>query len=199
MAVSGSQLRRLATIACLVMGAFLIAHSINAFVADALSVPPNRPSTSGAADLALPASYVPSQSADDIRSSGLFVLPVVPLGVTNAPGMVSGTPVRASIGAAAKIRLIGVVFGDQRGVFAIVEELSSKRQSLYRLHQEIPDVGEVSEIRRDGMVVRLGDQAELLELALVEKPGPPAAGPGTPQGQTPGTPLRKVIDRREVE
>jgi len=198
MAVSGLQLRRLATIACLVMGAFLIAHSINAFVADALSVPPNRPSTSGAADLALPASYVPSQSADDIRSSGLFVLPVAPLGVTNAPGMVSGTPVRASIGAAAKIRLIGVVFGDQRGVFAIVEELSSKRQSLYRLHQEIPDVGEVSEIRRDGMVVRLGDQAELLELALVEKPGPPP-GPGTPQTQAPGAPMKKVIDRREVE
>src|SRR5215217_1953072 len=198
MAVSAAQLRRLATVACLVMGAFLIAHSINAFIADALSVPPNRPSTSGTADLALPASYVPSQSADDIRSSGLFVLPVVPLGVTNAPGMVSGTPVRASIGAAAKIRLIGVVFGDQRGVFAIVEELSSKRQSLYRLHQEIPDVGEVSEIRRDGMVVRLGDQAELLELALVEKPGPPP-GPGTPQTQALGAPMKKVIDRREVE
>ena len=61
MAVSGAQLRRLATVACLVMAAFLIAHSINAFVADALSVPPNRPSTSGTADLALPASYVPSQ------------------------------------------------------------------------------------------------------------------------------------------
>jgi len=198
-AVSGAQIRRLATVTCLAMAAFFIAHSINAFVADALYVPPARPSSSATADSVLRVSYVPSQSADDIRSSGLFVMPVAPLGVTNMPGMVSGAPVRASIGAAAKIRLIGVVFGDQHGVFAIVEELSSRKQSLYRLHQEIPDVGEVSEIRRDGMVVRLGDQAELLELALVEKPGPPAAGPGTPQGQTPGTPLRKVIDRREVE
>src|SRR5438128_2155877 len=138
-AVSSAQIRRLATAACLAMAAFLIAQSINAFVADALYVPPARPSASSAADTALHVSYVPSQSADDIRSSGLFVIPVAPLGVTNMPSMASGAPVRASIGAAAKIRLIGVVFGDQRGVFAIVEELSSKKQSLYRLHQEIPD------------------------------------------------------------
>jgi len=197
--VSGAQIRRLVTVACLGMAAFFIAHSINAFVADALYVPPTRPSASPIADMALHVSYVPSQSADEIRSSGLFVIPVAPLGVTNMPSMAAGAPVRASIGAAAKIRLIGVVFGDQSGVFAIVEELSSKKQSLYRLHQEIPDVGEVSEIRRDGMVVRLGDQAELLELTPIEKPGPPAPGPGTPQAQTPGTPLRKVIDRREVE
>lgn len=197
-AMSNAQLRRIGLAACLVMGGFLMAHSINAFVADALYLPPDRMFASAASDTALPVSYSPSQSADDIRASGLFLVPSAPQGVT-AQGGPTGAPVRTSIGAAAKIRLIGVVFGEQRGVFAIVEELSGKKQSLYRLHQEIPDVGEVSEIHRDGMVVRLGDQEELLELALTDKPAPPSAGPGASPSQAPGAPLRKVIDRREVE
>lgn len=65
-----------------------------------------------------------------------------------------------------------MVIGDREGVSAIVEELSSKRQLFFKLHEQIPDVGEISEIRRDGIVVRQGDQQELLELAAsqTEKP-----------------------------
>lgn len=194
-----TQLRRLGLFVCLVMGGFLIAHSINALVAEALYLPPDRPLQSSTSEAALPASYSPGQFAEDIRASGLFLLPAAPLGVTATQGMTPGAPVRTSLGAATKIRLIGVVFGDQRGVFAIVEELSTKKQSLYRLHEHIPDIGEVSEIRRDGMIVRLGDQEELLELALTEKPVAAASGPATPPSLIPGTPLRKVVDRREVE
>ena len=65
--------------------------------------------------------------------------------------------------------------GDHEGVSAIVEELSSKRQLFLRLHDQIPDIGEISEIRRDGMVVRQGDQQELLELAASQIEKPPAA------------------------
>lgn len=184
--------------ACLVMGGFLIAHTINAFVAEALYLPPDRLFAGGGNESAIPVSFSPMQSADDIRASGLFLLPSAPQGSISQGGGPAGAPVRASIGAAGKIRLIGVVFGEQRGVFAIVEELASKRQSLYRLHEDIPNVGEVSEIHRDGMIVRLGDQEELLELALNEKAPAPAAAPGA-ASQTPGAPLRKVIDRREVE
>jgi general secretion pathway protein C len=100
---------------------------------------------------------------------------------------------------AAKLRLIGVVLGDQRGVFAVVEEISSKRQALYRLHDQIPDLGEVSEIRRDGIVIRQGNLEELLELALSEKPPVVAGTPTLPAPQATSVPLRKVIDRREVE
>jgi general secretion pathway protein C len=107
------------------------------------------------------------------------------------------------VGAATKIRLIGVVLGDHRGVFAIVEELSSKRQVLYRLHEQIPDLGEVTDIRRDGIVIRQGNLEELLELALSERPagaqGTTAASPSTQTPKAAGVPLRKVIDRREVE
>ena len=65
--------------------------------------------------------------------------------------------------------------GDHEGVSAIVEELSSKRQLFFRLHDQIPDIGEISEIRRDGMVVRQGDQQELLELAASQIEKPPSA------------------------
>jgi general secretion pathway protein C len=124
-------------------------------------------------------------------------LPATPLASATSQGMAGGLPVRASIGAAAKIRLIGVVFGSERGVFAIVEELVSKKQALYRLHEQIPDIGVVSDIRRDGMIVRLGTLEELLELAAIEKPVP-ATVAGMP-AQAAGAPLHRVVDRREVE
>ena len=121
-------------------------------------------------------------------------------GVTGSPDGGNAPAIRASLGAATKIRLIGVVMGVQRGVFAVVEELLSKRQSLYRLHEEIPDLGEVSDIQRNGILIRQGNLEEFLELASMEQPaaspGPAAAQPA-PGGA--GTPLRKVIDRREVE
>jgi general secretion pathway protein C len=94
-----------------------------------------------------------------------------------------------------------VVIGDREGVSAIVEELSSKRQLFFKLHDQIPDVGEISEIRRDGIVVRQGDQQELLELAASQIQKPPStpitAAPAIVP--TPGLPVRTVLDRREVE
>ncbi|TKS59886.1 MAG: hypothetical protein EWM72_01743 [Nitrospira sp.] len=192
------QLRRVGLLVCMVVSGFLVAHSINAFVAEALYVVPELPNGSVGSDSALPVSYSPTQYAEDVRSSGLFLLPATPQGLTDQDGT-AGTSVRASLGVAAKIRLIGVVLGDQRGVFAIVEELSSKKQSLYRLHEQIPDLGEVSEIRRDGMIIRQGDLEELLELGLTDKPAVAAGISTTPASQAPGAPVRKVIDRREVE
>ncbi len=199
------QIRRLALGTAVAAGAFFIAHSLNAFIGETLLPAPSV--ATGVRDAPAPTTvaYSSKQAAEDIRASGLFLLPAAPRGgggVAGASGGSagpSGPAVRASIGAAAKIRLIGVVFNDRRGVFAIVEELSSKRQALYRLHEEIPDVGEVSEIHPDGMVVRQGGLEELLPLAMIEKPVP-VSTPGAPAGApAPGTPLKKVVDRREVE
>ncbi|MEO6543895.1 MAG: hypothetical protein ABIP05_07590, partial [Nitrospiraceae bacterium] len=83
----------------------------------------------------------------------------------------------------------------------IVEELSSKRQLFFQLHDHIPDVGEISEIRRDGMVVRQGDQQELLELAAsqIEKPLAAPVTAASAVAQAPGSPVRTVLDRRDVE
>ncbi|CUS31437.1 hypothetical protein [Candidatus Nitrospira nitrificans] len=200
--------RRIGLFICLVGSGLLIAHSINAFVAEALYVIPTHSVGSGddRRTASLLASYSPTQAVEDVRASGLFVLPTAPQdGVTNANGRgsSSGRPVRASLGLAARMRVLGIVLGDQRGVFAIVEELASKQQMLYRVHDQVLDLGEVSEIRRNGILVRQGDLEELLELAMWENPAAPggstAPAPSAAQTPTGGVPLRKVVDRREVE
>jgi len=190
--------RRLLLLAYVAGACFLVAHALNAYVAEALYLPPAVTTSANIGATATPVSFTPQQWADEVQTSGLFTLPAV------QPGMAGGgtpqAPMGASLGAANKVRLIGVVFGAQRGVFAIVEELSSKKQALYRLHDQIPEIGEVSEIRRDGMVVRSGALEELLELSSVEKPltsSTAASPPAVPQA--PGAPIRKVVDRREVE
>ena len=201
-------MRRIGILFCMVMCGLLIAHSINAFVAEALYVIPTPPVGTGddrSTGSPLLASYSPTQAAEDIRSSGLFLLPAAPQGglMNSDRRGPSGAPVRASLGLAARIRLIGVVFGDQRGMFAIVEELASKQQMLYRVHDQVLELGEVSEIRRNGILVRQDNLEELLELAQLDNPAIPGGSAGTtasaPPAQTAGIPLRKVIDRREVE
>lgn len=177
----------------------LIAHGINAFVAAALALPPAKGAAPQSAQVAISVAFVPQQWVDQIQSSGLFLLPAVPLGMNGIPGVSTPMPVRAALGVANKLRLLGVVLGGERGGFAIVEELATKRQVLYRLHDQIPDVGEVSAIRRDGMVVQSGDQQELLELIPSDKPVAPVTAAGPPVVPAAGGPLRKVIDRREVE
>jgi general secretion pathway protein C len=200
--MSTQQVWRIGIVACFTVSGFLVAHSINAFIADALYLAPEISAQSGSTGAALPVSFAPSRYADDIRSSGLFLLPPASQESKN-PGEPAGSAVRASLGAASKIRLIGIVMGDKRGVFAIVEELASKKQALYRLHEQILDLGEVADIQRDGVVIRQGNLEEWLELGLTEKLGVPgnstAAPASTPSPQAPGAPLRKVIDRREVE
>lgn len=209
--VSAQHIRHTGVLLSMVACGLLVAHAINAFVADALYMMPDPPagiSTGTSVGSPSLASYSPLQAIEQIRSSGLFLLPpTAGDGTTTAtssgrPGA-SGAAVRASLGLAEKLRLIGVVLGDQRGVFAIIEDLSSKQQSLYHLHDSVLDLGEVSDIRRNGVVIRQGNLEELLELAHAE--APPVAGdptvtpPPSNKPSTSGAPLRKVVDRREVE
>ncbi len=200
MDILGDQpVRRLTIGTYIAVGALLVAHGVNAFVAAALALPPPTGAASQSTQAATSVALVPQQWVDQIQSSGLFLLPAAPRGISGAPGTISQTPVRAALGVANKLRLLGVVLGSERGVFAIVEELATKRQVLYRLHDQIPDLGEVSAIRRDGLLIRSGDQEELLELSPVDKPPTPMTTAGAPALAAPGVPLTKVVDRREVE
>ncbi|MEK7236830.1 MAG: hypothetical protein AAB242_09415 [Nitrospirota bacterium] len=185
-------------------GTFLVAHIVNAVIAEALSVPAGQVQPSPASDPQADARGSVRAMVEQIRTSGLFPLPPDPLGMGTAGSV--APPSRAPLNLASKLKLLGVVIGDHGGVSAIVEELSSKRQLFYRLHDQIPDVGEISEIRRDGMVVRQGDQQEFLELAAsqIEKAlsAPVIAGPAgvpVPGNPVPGSPIRTVLDRRDVE
>jgi len=191
--------RRGVIFAYIVCGTFLIAHIINAVIAEALSVP-------GGLALLSPAYHQEAEvkvslpaMVEQIRTSGLFPLPPDPLDMGSAGA--DAPPPRAPLNLASKLTLLGVVIGDREGVSVIVEELSSKRQMFFRLHDQIPDVGEISEIRKDGMVVRQGNQQEFLALAaaLIEKPPPPLAIAEKPPVSVPRGPMRTVLDRREVE
>jgi len=192
-------MRRGIIFAYVMCATFLVAHIINAVIAEALSVPAGLVRPSPGSDREAKVSATLPVLVERIRTSGLFPLPPDPLGISTAES--GAAPSRAPLNLASKLKLLGVVIGDHEGVSAIVEELSSKRQLFFRLHDQIPDVGEISEIRRDGMVVRLGDQQEFLELATsqVEKPpsAPVTAGPAVVP--VPGNPVRTVLDRRDVE
>ena len=192
-------MRRGIILAYIMCGAFLVAHIVNAVIAEALSVPAAQVRPSSSSDREADVSATLPVLVERIRTSGLFPLPSDPLGM--GPVGSSPMPARAPLNLASKLKLLGVVIGDHKGVSAIVEELSSKRQLFFRLHDEIPDAGEISEIRRDGIVIRQGDQQELLELATsqIEKPpsAPVAVVPAV--APVPGSPVRTVVDRREVE
>ncbi len=209
--VAPQHVRRIWLFLTLMASGLLVAHTINAFVADTLYVIPERAAGSGSdASMGMPltASFSPTQAMEHIRTSGLFLLPPTPehgsAGVTSSGRRsASGSVVRASLGLAGRLRLIGTVLGDQRGVFAIVEELASKQQSLYHLHDSVLDLGEVAEIRRNGIVIRQGNVEELLELAISEGQaaltGATSTAPNPQAGPAPMVPVRKVVDRREVE
>jgi general secretion pathway protein C len=192
-------MRRGIILAYVMCGTFLVAHIVNAVIAEALSVPGGLVRPSPGSDQETDVNTTLPVLVERIRTSGLFPLPLVPLGMSTAGS--GAPPSRAPLNLTSKLKLLGVVIGDHEGVSAIVEELSSKRQLFFRLHDQIPDVGEISEIRRDGMVVRQGDQQELLELASsqVEKPPSTPVTAGSAVVPVPGSPARTVLDRRDVE
>ena len=192
---------RRAIILVVVLGVtFLIAHTINAVIAEALFVP------SGVAvprmlDQEGSATRSPTALAEQVRISGLFPLPPEPVNVSPVGGMPGvGGPMRQPLNLASKIKLLGVVVGDRGGVSAIIEELASKRQLFLRLHDQIPDSGEVVEIQRGGILVRQGNEQEFLELFTgIERPPMPQVVSTGPQTAIGGGQIKKVLDRREVE
>lgn len=192
-------MRRGIIFAYVMCGTFLVAHIINAVIAEALSVPVGlvRPSPASDREAEVRA-YVPAM-VEHIRTSGLFPLPPDPVGMSTAG--TGSPPSRAPLNLASKLKLLGVVIGDRGGVSAIVEELSSKHQLFLRLHDQIPEVGEISEIRRDGIVVSQGDQQEFLKLATseIEKPLSAPVTTGAAGVPVPGSPVRRVLDRRDIE
>src|SRR5918995_838921 len=180
---------------------FLIAHTINAVIAEALYVP-SGVALPRAVDQDSAASHSPAALAEQVRMSGLFPLPAAPVAAVGGTisGGPAGVPMRQALNLASKIKVLGVVVGDRDGISAIIEELGSKRQLFLRLHDEIPDIGELSEIRRNGIVVRQGNQQEFLELSTGQEkppmPQPVSTGPAASGG---GGQIKKVLDRREVE
>jgi general secretion pathway protein C len=201
MVLKAMTIRRGIIFAYILCGTFLVAHIINAVIAEALSVPSGSVRPSPELDREGEAKTSATAMIESIRKSGLFPLPPDPVSASATGAGAPPPPPRVPLNLASKLKLLGVVMGDHEGVSAIVEELSSKRQLFFRLHDHIPDIGEISEIHRDGMVVRQGDQQELLELAAsqIEKPPATPAPGASAVTQAPASPTRTVLDRRIVE
>ena len=185
----------------IIIGAtFLIAHAINLVIAEALLSPMGPAPSSASVNAVQRVNYSPSTLTDQLRTSGLFPVPQVAPGMTDGTGIPTGI-MNQPLNLASKLKLLGVVVGDRGGVSAIVEELMNRRQAFYRLHDEIPDIGEIIDIRNEGIVVQQGGQQELLELAIGQPDKPPVSqtAASVPGKSVPAGSLHKALDRREVE
>jgi general secretion pathway protein C len=193
-------LRRTFIVLYLMGATFLIAHTINAVIAEALLVPSGVTPPHVVATVDPSVARSPASLADHVRTSGLFPVPQDAVPVGTQEGALLGFS-RQPLNLASKMKLLGVVIGERGGVSAIVEMLTTKQQSFFRLHDRIPDAGEVVDIKREGIVVRQGDQQELLELVSPTGEPPQSSKPvAASAAQTaPGSPIKKVLDRREVD
>jgi general secretion pathway protein C len=193
--------KRVAIGAFLSIGAFLLAHTVNAFVADALQPPPIQVSAVNSITPSEPQPESFRALADVIVASGLFPLPPG-AGDSSASGQTSA-PIAPSLEVAKKVALIGTVFGQQGGIMAILEDLPTKKQSLYRMGEQIPAVGALSAIEKNRVLFRAGKQEEWLDLALTQLPHPllsgvPATATSAPVPH-PSAPQRRILDRREID
>ncbi len=196
-------LRRIGLALFLTLSAFLIAHSINAFIAHSLLIPFVPQPLASVAESIAPVAP-PAQLAAEIVASGLFPLPQQ----ESSQSAFWGQPAKAArppLEVAKKVKLLGTVMGDRGGISAILEELTTKRQNLFRLHERIPEVGELAEIRKDAVVIREGEQEEVLPLALLDQGQTRTATAASASSTTfagrmhASSPVNRVLDRREVE
>ncbi len=191
--------RRVAAGSYLTLMAFTVAHATNAFVANALYVPLDPPNLSASAPEPFGASdpAASQQTVDVILQSGLFELPPT-LQSAKGGGPAAGPP-PPPIEAARKVALLGSVFGNDGGIMAIFEDLASKKQELYRLGAQVPNVGTLETIEKDRVLFRSGLSEEWLTLTAAQqvRDGAPGFAP-PPSAQTKTAPARRVLDRREV-
>ena len=191
-------IRRCVMLLYLLIATFFVAHSINAFVAHSLTAMPSDAVTSpGTTDSAIASRETPTQLVDQITHSGLFQLPVQ--ASAGPAGDVQAKPARPPLNIGLKLRLLGTMLDARGEGFAVVEDIASKRQSLVRLRETIENIGEVSELRREGILIRQGDQEEVLGLALLQSEQTPPSSRVPAQAPAPFvSPAKRTLDRREV-
>jgi general secretion pathway protein C len=178
--------------------AFFLSHSINAYVEQQLVLVPLSPPAVSLPDQPAAPAVPAEQLAEAIKRSRLFSSPVeidvTGLATTSTPGKPKGPPLDVK----KKLRLLGTSIGAGGGWSAVIEEFASKHQALFHLHDMIPDIGEVAEIRTDGVVIRRDEQEELLQPAILEQETPGHASPPSAVPATFAPVSRRILDRRQV-
>ena len=187
--------RRIAVAAYIFTIAFVVAHTINAVVANALFPPPDyHPPVPDPTELTTSAD-TPQQLTEGILHSGLFPLPQT---LNSESEDLNPSPPRM-LDAAKKVALFGTVFGREGGVMAVLEDIATKKQSLYRLGSQVPNVGVLAAIEKDRVLFREDQTEEWLTSALAQRVS--AGMPGSSlsaTAQTLPTSQRLVLDRRAL-
>lgn len=197
--MKSAHIRRFIIVLYLLAATLLVAHSINAFVEHELAVMPesgSKPAVVTTESVSL-SEETSIQLVEQIKTSGLFPLPTQPSSFSANGAPI--TPPKPPLDIAKKLRLLGTIVSDREGGAAIIEDIASKRQGLFHLHDTIPDIGEIYAVRRDGVVIRLNDQEELLQPAVLQTEQVQPAPGAMPAVQKPfAPPLKRTLDRREV-
>lgn len=190
----------------LTVAAFLVAHLANVLLAETLFGRP--PALSARRTLARPAPSPqanPARMADEILSGGLFAIPAVvtpaaPRHPKRGAGPIAGGPVVAKLDAAMKVKLVGTVVTEWRPPFAVIEDLATRRQTLYLLLETIPGVGAIAEIRTDAILLEQGGIQELLGLNAPRANPPAVVKTALAKAPPPvaSQSHRRVLDQREV-
>lgn len=181
----------------LALFAFFLAHSVNAFVAYSIARPSEAPAVTLVQQdepVETPASQALAQA---ILSGSLFVLPADPSGK-----LADGSPVApppAPLNVAKKVSLIGTALNSRTGGIAILQDLSSREQTLYHLQDAVTAVGTIADIQKSRILFREGNQEEWLDLAVMQQvPPDTVTGAAPAANKSLSTPQVRVLDRREV-
>ena len=101
--------------------------------------------------------------ADAILGRKLF--PVTPEPLPVADGAQPGVRVEGGLNLSRKLSLIGTVQREHGSGVAIVEDLTSKKQGLFRVRERIFQIGELADIQNERILIREGRQEEWLASA----------------------------------
>ena len=143
---------------------FILAHSINAFVSHSLSASTSSVLPTMAPHNASSETYDMKALADSILAARLFPLPYDPGSLSG--GAEAAPPPSPPLNVAKSILLLGTAMNSSTSGFAILEDLSTKKQTLYHLQETVPSVGMIAQIEKDRVLFRQGSQEEWLNLAI---------------------------------
>jgi len=182
--------------AYVLLTAFVLAHSVNAFVEYSLTSRRSEPVTLSPQPSGEAAQRDPNTLMRSILTSRLFPLPQ---DTDPNSGFKRSAPKAPPIDVAKKFLLLGTVISPNG--FAILEDLSSKQQTLYRLNDAVSLVGTIAQIEKDRVLFKRNDQEEWLDRAIQTlRPGfeskLPAVLPAVVAQQFPAEAVDAPSDRR---
>jgi general secretion pathway protein C len=100
----------------------------------------------------------------------------------------SPAPAPAAAKPAANLKLVGTVVGSPERTYAVIEDLSTKRQELYRIGDLVREA-KVVEVTRNRVVLdNRGRREELLSFEKSDAAAPPPSQPTAPQAAAPRRP-----------